>query len=228
MRTSERLRGLRDWAKRELCDGREMKAPPSDMDITRFVTQEPRCYLGWAPTRPDQTGVVPADPSAVCPGILIMPSTSRAKYVEEKRFDRFSSVHRVQELGQELSVSMLFSVYEPGVRLPGFVTMDAGGRKSIDMTKIMEGTENGLFTLTNWMDDCVQRLLGQKFIPHTDLFFGRGESILQPVRRAELHCGQAPHLLRLCQRVLQGIRRGKQQRRNQRISGIKRGGKQNP
>ena len=164
MRTSERLRGLRDWAKRELCDGREMKAPPSDMDITRFVTQEPRCYLGWAPTRPDQTGVVPADPSAVCPGILIMPSTSRAKYVEEKRFDRFSSVHRVQELGQELSVSMLFSVYEPGVRLPGFVTMDAGGRKSIDMTKIMEGTENGLFTLTNWMDDCVQKLLGQKFM----------------------------------------------------------------
>lgn len=170
MRTSERLRGLRDWAKRELCDGREMKAPPSDMDITRFVTQEPRCYLGWAPTRPDQTGVVPADPSAVCPGILIMPSTSRAKYVEEKRFDRFASVHHIQELGQELSVSMLFSVYEPGVRLPGFVTMDASGRKSIDMTKIMEGTENGLFTLTNWMDDCVQKLLGQKFIPHTDLF----------------------------------------------------------
>ena len=85
------------------------------------------------------------------------------------------------------------------------------------------GIETMLVNIAN-----AQAAAGAKVYPAYGSVFGRGESILQPVRGAELHCGQAPHLLRLCQRVLQGIRRGKQQRRNQRISGIKRGGKQNP
>ena len=34
MRTSERLRKLKQWIEKELCEGREMKAPAPDMDIT--------------------------------------------------------------------------------------------------------------------------------------------------------------------------------------------------
>ena len=90
--------------------------------------------------------------------------------MEEKRFDRYNNVHRPQEMGQHLAVSILFSVYEPGVRLPGFV--DSVGEKGagLDTSLILEGTEQGLFTLMNWMDDCMEKLLGQKMIPKTDLF----------------------------------------------------------
>ena len=169
MRTSERLRKLKQWIEKELCDGREMKAPPPDMDITEIVRQKPQCFLAWQPTRPDQTGHLLVDPINVCPGILVMPRASRAKYVEEKRFDRYNNIHRPQELGQTLAVDILFSVYEPGIRLPGFID-SAESENGLDMSLLMEGTEQGLFTLTDWMDDCIEKLLNQKFIPQTDLF----------------------------------------------------------
>ena len=40
-----------------------------------------------------------------------------------------------------------------------------------------EGTEQGLMTLLNWMDDCIEKLLGQKFIPHTDLFLNEASMV---------------------------------------------------
>ena len=169
MRTSERLRKLKQWIEKELCEGREMKAPAPGMDITKIVRQKPQCFLAWQPTRPDETGVLRIDPINVCPGILIMPRLSNAKYVEEKRFDRYNNVHRPQELGQTLAVDILFSVYEPGVRLPGFID-SAESENGLDMSLFVEGTEQGLFTLTDWMDDCIEKLLGAKFIPKTDLF----------------------------------------------------------
>lgn len=51
MRTSERLRKLKQWIENELCEGREMKAPAPDMDITKIVRQKPQCFLAWQPTR---------------------------------------------------------------------------------------------------------------------------------------------------------------------------------
>ena len=169
MRTTERLRMLKAWIEKELCAGRMMKTIPPDHDIAKIVRQEPRCYLAWQPTRPDETGNLVIDPISVCPGILVMPNASHAKNVEEKRFDRYSGVHRPPELAQTLSVSILFSVYEPGIRLPGFID-SADSPEGLDMSLFQEGTEDGLMTLVDWMDDCVQKLLGQKFIPHSDLF----------------------------------------------------------
>ncbi|MBR0408654.1 MAG: hypothetical protein IJI53_11500, partial [Clostridia bacterium] len=93
-----------------------------------------------------------------------------AKYMEEKRFDRYNNIHRPQEMGQHLAVSILFSVYEPGVRLPGFIDTVGEKGQGLDPSLILEGTEQGLFTLMNWMDDCMEKLLGQKMIPKTDLF----------------------------------------------------------
>lgn len=170
MRMTERLTGLKSWVERELCKGRMMKAPASNMNIGEIVKQEPRCYLAWAPARMDSTGRVREDPVSVCPGIIIMPRQAYAKYTEEKRFDRFNNVHRPVDMGQHLSVDILFSVYEPGVRLPGFVaSMDEKG-SGLDMSLIQEGTEQGFLTLMNWMDDCMTKLLGQMIIPGTDLF----------------------------------------------------------
>lgn len=170
MRTTERMRGLKNWVTKELCEGREMKAPAPNMNIGKIVRQEPRCYLAWAPSRMDSTGKLREEPASVCPGILIMPNQAYAKYMEEKRFDRYNNVHRPQEMGQHLAVSILFSIYEPGVRLPGFVDSVGAKGQGLDLSLIEEGTEQGLFTLMNWMDDAMEKLLGQKVIPKTDLF----------------------------------------------------------
>lgn len=170
MRFTERLSGLKAWAYKELCEGRTMKAPAENMDIGTINRQEPTVYLAWAPARMDKAGNLKEVPLSTVPGILIMPNQTYAKYMEEKRFDRYNGVHRPQEMGQHLAVSILFSVYEPGVRLPGFV--DSVGEKGmgLDPSLILEGTEQGLFTLMSWMDDCMEKLLGQKMIPKTDLF----------------------------------------------------------
>lgn len=171
MNTRRRLKGLQGWLYEELCKGREMKAPASNMDITRIQRQEPRVYIGWAPRRPDQRNGYGDEASSVTPGILLMPLISSAKKMEEKRFDRYDGVRRPESLGQTLAVSILFSVYEPGVRQPGFIDLPK------DLTLLDEGTEEGLFALTDWMDECIEKLLGTKYIPGTDLFLNEEETI---------------------------------------------------
>lgn len=170
MRFTERLVGLKNWTYKELCQGRQMKAPAEKMDIGIINRQEPTVFLAWAPSRMDKAGNLQEIPLSTVPGILIMPNQAYAKYTEEKRFDRYSNVHRPQEMGQHLAVSILFSVYEPGIRLPGFVDSVGVNGAGLDPSLILEGTEQGLFTLMNWMDDCMSKLLGQKMIPQTDLF----------------------------------------------------------
>jgi len=164
LRTRKRLKGLQDWLQKNLCAGRMMKAPAPDMDITKILRQEPQVYVAWFPSRPDAAARHNNPAQNVCPSILIMPSTSKMKDMEEKRFDRYNNVHRPKELGQTLAVSILFSVYEPGIRLPGFIDDPR------DQTKIIEGTEEGLFTLTDWMDECMEKMQAIKFIPDTDLY----------------------------------------------------------
>ena len=176
MRTSERLRKLKAWFIRELCEGRMLKAPAPDFDVMKIERKEPECFLAWTPTRPDQYGRIFEEPMQACPSIILMPKTAHVKYTEEKRFDRYNNIHRAQELGQTLSIDALFSVYEPGIRMPGFID-SADERRSLDMTLLREGTEEGLFTLMNWMDDCMEKLLGQKCIPGTDLFVNESSMV---------------------------------------------------
>lgn len=168
MRSRERLLALKKWTEERVCKGRSMKAPDPENDITKIHRVEPSVFLGWQPSRPDETGKLCANPMSVCPGILIAPGAGNVKNVEEHRFDTYKNVHRPQELGQWLNVSVLFSVYEPGIRLPGFAENAELGY--LDMDKIMEGTEEGLFTLLDWMDDFKDALVAEKFIPGSDLF----------------------------------------------------------
>ena len=171
MNTRRRLKGLQKWLYKGLCRGREMKAPAANMDITKIQRQEPQVYIAWAPRRPDLRNGYGDEAISVCPGIIVMPSASLVKNMEEKRFDRYSGVKRPQDLGQTLSVSILFSVYEPGVRQPGFTHLPK------DLTLMDEGTEEGLFALTDWMDECIENLLGAKYIPETDLFIIEEECV---------------------------------------------------
>lgn len=170
MRTTERMQGLKKWITKELCEGRLMKAPGKNMNIAEIVRREPKCYLAWAPTRMDSSGMLHQDPDNVVPSIIVMPNQSYAKYMEEQRFDRYNNIHRPQMMGRHLGVSILFSVYEPGTRLEGFVDSVGEGGKGLDMSRIVEGTEEGLMKLLSWMDECMEKMLGLKAIPGTDMF----------------------------------------------------------
>ena len=169
MRFTERFRGLKDWTIKELCEGREMKVPAENMDIGVIRRAQPNCFLGWAPARVDATGRLTEIPNITVPGIIIMPNQQYAKYMEERRFDRYNNVHSPQEMGQRLGVSILFGIYEPGIRLPGFKESVGENGSGMDLSLIQEATEEGFYTIMGWMDDCVEKLLGAKNIPHTDL-----------------------------------------------------------
>jgi len=168
MRTTERLDKLEAWLQKELCEGRRMKAPAPDLDVAKVIHKEPSVFIGYAPRRADATGFTEADPFSTAPSITVMPVPGLVKYVEEQRFDRFKNVHRTQNMGQQLNVQMLFAVYEDGVRLPGFA--ESAEKGEMDLSLIMEGTREGLYTLLNWMDDCKSALLGVKCIPGTDMY----------------------------------------------------------
>lgn len=170
MRTRQRLTALRDFVQKSVCAGRLMKTPARDQDgredITQISRQEPVARLGFYPMRPDSSGILRSDPLNVCPGILISQIPDNAKYVEDERFDRYAGIHRTQELGQWLNINFLFSIYEPGIRLPGFVQSAATG---LDMSKFVEGTEEGVLTLADWIDDLKDELVAVSAIPGTDL-----------------------------------------------------------
>jgi len=177
MRTWERLTKLRAWLYEELCKGRELKCPVPRTgkgglwapDITDFTYTEPRVFLAWQPLRPDEPGKADSnDPYSVCPAITVMPTASHARYEKEQRFDRYNNVHRPQDMGKSLSVQLLFAIYEPGVRYPGFAEgLDGAGP---DMSLIKDGTDAGLQTLVEWMDDAMELLLRYRCVPHTDLY----------------------------------------------------------
>ena len=175
MRTTERLDWFAEWTYNEVCKGRKMKTPATGMDFSKVEKDEPKVYVGYYPMRPDETEEW-AEQNALntCPSILIMPTHSYVKYMEEKRFDRYNDVHRPQELGQGLNCQVLFSVYEDGVRMPGFIDkLEKTGE--FDKSLVREGTREGLYTLLNWMDEFKEALLGAKFIPHTDLFLNEAQ-----------------------------------------------------
>ena len=169
MRTEERLRMLQKWTYETVCMGRELKTPAQNMDFTKIARQEPKVFIAYAPTRPDvseNTGEL--DPLNVAPGIVIAPVSGDVHFQEEKRFDRYNNVHRPKDMGQSLTVQNIFMVYEDGIRLPGFLEAVEGGEE-YPMHLIKEGSEEGLFTLTNWMDDYKDALLSAICVPGTDL-----------------------------------------------------------
>ena len=172
MRTYERLEALKNWTYDVVCRGHRMKTEPPDRDITQFRDPvEPVVFIAYAPKRYDisnSTGELEEQPVSVAPSITIMPDISNVKYVEPQRFDQYKGVHRPQEYGQQLNVQMLFTVYEDDIRLPGFVDQyeDDG---TFDMTLLKEGTQAGLETLMDWMDEFKKALLTQQTIPDSDM-----------------------------------------------------------
>ena len=144
-----------------------MKTPAAGMDVTRIERQEPKVYIGFYPTRPDQTGEIHPDPMNAAPSILIMPVGGDARLNELKYGDIRKGTARPPELGQTLRTQVLFSVYEDGVRMPGFIEQARGG--DWDISLVREGSDEGLFLLLDWVDDFREKLLAARVIPGTDM-----------------------------------------------------------
>jgi len=168
MTTERRLRGLQNWLRAELCAGRKMKAPAGHGDLSRWEWVEPDVFIDFYPER-DARGETA---EFVSPSILVMHGASRMKFAEEQRFDQYRNIHRPQEMGQSLAVSLLFAVYEQGTRLPGLIP-DLRETGKLDMARLLPGTEEGIYTLSGWMDEAIRKLLGLGHVPGTDLFIDR-------------------------------------------------------
>lgn len=166
MTTRQRLEALEKWAEERLCRGREYKSPYPDGDITRVKLTEPKVYLGWFPGRGPRTEDWEEAPNEA-PGILIAPGTTCGQKVEVRRFDENSRVRRPPELGQTVQISMMFCIYEPGVRKAGFEEMAEA--EELDISRIDDGTREGLLTLTDWLDEAARQLLDTRCIPGSDL-----------------------------------------------------------
>ena len=118
---------MKKWLYEELCRGRQLKTPSPDHEITDCATAEPEVYLGWQPiwSKAQASAASPHyalenDPFSVCPAITIMPGSMPINNVPEKRFDRYNKINRPGRMGSSLTLTILFSIYEPGIRLPGF------------------------------------------------------------------------------------------------------------
>ena len=182
MRTWPRLRETKKWVYEELCKGREYKAPvnnqvdgygPVIYDTTRA---EPRVFLAWQPMRPDDPGsIISQDPYNIAPSITIMPTQGSIRNMEEERFDRYSGIHRPKDMGQTLGMQFLFTIYEPGIRMPGLEESLKSDHP--DMSLLKDGTEAGLQTLVDWMDDLIELVLRERNVPNTDLILKEESSI---------------------------------------------------
>lgn len=183
MRTTLRLQRLQQWTYEKVCKGRLMKCPPPGFDITKYnAPVEPSVFIGYAPMRKDETGTLEKqDPLYVAPAITLLLDGSMAAYMEDKRFDRYNNVHRPKAYGQQVNIQALFSVYEDGIRMPGFLEKLEANPDDFDMSLIKEGTQEGLFTLLNWMDDFKDALLEATYIPGTDMMVN-DESIVYTLR----------------------------------------------
>lgn len=164
--TRARIEALRAYLE-NINAGREMKAPGES--IGDIVYRTPGVHVAFYPNRPQpmaRTSRALDTDAASAPSILIMLAPSQAQNMEEERFDQRQNIGRPDELGGKLTLMLLFSVYEPGTRLHGF-----DGRNP---ERIMDATDEGFYTLTDWMDEVVAALVTARHIPGSDMYVWPG------------------------------------------------------
>jgi hypothetical protein len=164
--TRARIEALRAYLEK-INAGRDMKAPGES--ISDIIYRTPAVHVGFYPNRPQPMArasrALDTD-AASAPSILIMLAPSQAQNMEEERFDQRQNIGRPDELGGKLSITLLFAVYEPGTRLHGF--------DGHSPERIMDATDEGFYTLTDWMDDVVAALITARHIPGSDMYVWPG------------------------------------------------------
>lgn len=169
MLTSARIEAVRAWCEEELCNGRTMKSPGKGGKATEVQYVKPRAFAGFQPRRRGRE----QEMFSVAPSITIMLAPSQAMRDREKRFDKYSGIHRANELGATMALQFLFTVYEPGDRNEDFA--QTGSYDDIEEPGAM-----GYYLLLDWMDELRELLMGVGTIPKTDLAVNTGEVYYAP------------------------------------------------
>jgi hypothetical protein len=156
--TSQRLLAMQKWTQENLCKGRSMKTQAED-DCTVAYT-EPRCHLFLYPRGLETSEDAPYRSA---PSILITPTFSWAKQVDEQRFDKYNNVYRNPTMGGQLNVQFVFSIYEPGTR-------NENAQESGSPLDIASENQAGFVTLLDWMDELQAHLKAMQVFPGTDMF----------------------------------------------------------
>lgn len=164
LNTRQRIEALKQFVSDVSDSVGDLKAPGKSLDD--IVYKRPKMYTAYYPSRPQKQdqppGMALSPDDASAPSVLFMLTPSMAQSMEEERFDRYNNIHRPAEFGGKLGILMQFVIYDPGVRLPGF-----GGRYP-DL--IEDATEDGFYTLTDWMDVVIRALLTCDAIPGSDMY----------------------------------------------------------
>lgn len=147
-----------------------MKAPGESLgDI---IYRRPEIYTAFYPDRTPAASMRAESGAYSAPSILMMLAPSNARNMEPERFDRRDGIIRPMDLGGKLGISLLFSVYEPGVRQPGF--------DGNDPDLIADPGAEGFFTVTDWMDEVSAALIAAQNVPGSDLFLWEGSLTYSP------------------------------------------------
>lgn len=179
MNTRRRLEALQTWVIDNLCKGKRMKTP-GETDFSVEYT-EPRCFVGLYPWTLNE-----ASEYNVAPSILIIPDVSKAKDVRIKSYDQSDNIGRPQNLGAQLNLRLVFCVYDPGDRTAELKTSQN------PYTDILEGDNGGFFTLTDWLDECMEKLLQANSIPGCDLFLYEDTITWAPMTEGEAILDRRP------------------------------------
>lgn len=153
---------------------------PGETDFSVEYT-EPRCFVGLYPWTLNE-----ASEYNVAPSILIIPDVSKAKDVRIKSYDQSDNIGRPQNLGAQLNLRLVFCVYDPGDRTAELKTSQN------PYTDILEGDNGGFFTLTDWLDECMEKLLQANSIPGCDLFLYEDTITWAPMTEGEAILDRRP------------------------------------
>ncbi len=159
MRTSTRLKNLKDWLTENACSGRKMKAPGSNALEIRY--REPTCRLSIfsAQEAADITNIY--ENTDMAPGILIFMNRSGIRDHYKKR-DKRSKTMRPMDLREFLELQLMFIAYDPGHRTDE-------SQQSGSLEDILPNEEEAGFAVLDWAEETMQKLVENSIMPGTDL-----------------------------------------------------------
>jgi len=179
MSTRTRLTAFQKWVTKNLCEGKSMKTP-GETDFSVVYT-EPRCFVALYPWTLNE-----ASAYSVAPSILIIPDASKGKDIRGKSYDQSEGVNRPQNLGAQLNLNLIYCVYDPGDRTAELkITQNP-------YTDILEGNNGGFYTMTDWIDETMEKLLQAQTIPGSDLFLYEDSLTWFPLTEGETILDRRP------------------------------------
>jgi hypothetical protein len=182
MKTSTRLKKLKDWLTENACSGRNMKAPGSSALDIRY--KEPTCRLCIFSTKEAVSGINMYENTDMAPGILVLMNRSGTRDHYKKR-DKHSKTQRPMDLREFLELQIMFVAYDPGHRTDE-------SQQSGSLEDIMPNDEEASFAVLDWAEETMQKLMENSIVPGTDLIVDQVGLEFGPLKENGILSGKKP------------------------------------